>query len=62
MSNILIAIFAYFIDKRFGEFPVKHPVILIGKMITFFEDNFYKDTILKGILLVIFILSSIANS
>jgi len=59
MSNILIAIFAYFIDKRFGEFPVKHPVILIGKMITFFEDNFYKDTILRGILLLIFILFSV---
>ncbi|MCD6173579.1 MAG: cobalamin biosynthesis protein CobD, partial [Sulfurimonas sp.] len=42
-----------------GEFPVKHPVILIGKMITFFEDNFYKDTILRGILLLIFILFSV---
>ena len=56
MSNILIAIFAYFIDKRFGEFPIKHPVILIGEIITFFEDNFYKDTILRGVLLVIFVL------
>ena len=60
MSNILIAIFAYFIDKRFGELPVKHPVILIGKMITFFEDRFYKDTVLRGILLVIFILSIVS--
>ena len=59
MSNILIAIFAYFIDKRFGEFPIKHPVILIGKMITFFEDRFYKDTILRGVLLLIFILFSV---
>ncbi len=60
MSNILIAIFAYFIDKRFGEFPIKHPVILIGEIITFFEDNFYKDTILRGVLLVIFVLFSVS--
>ncbi|MCD4667796.1 MAG: adenosylcobinamide-phosphate synthase CbiB [Sulfurimonas sp.] len=59
MSNILIAIFAYFIDKQFGEFPIKHPIILIGEIITFFEDNFYKNTILRGVLLLIFILSSI---
>ena len=59
MSNILIAIFAYFIDKIFGEFPIKHPVIIIGKMITFFQENFYKDTILRGFFLVLFILTNV---
>ena len=60
MSNILIAIFAYFIDKIFGEFSfVKHPVIAMGEMITFFEDNFYNKTVLRGLLLVIFMLVTI---
>ena len=59
MTNILIALFAYVIDKIFGEFPIKHPVILIGEMISFFENNFYKDTILRGFFLVIFMLVSI---
>ncbi len=59
MSNILIAFFAYFIDKIFGEFPIKHPVIIIGEMITFFQENFYKDTVLRGFLLVLFILTNV---
>jgi adenosylcobinamide-phosphate synthase len=59
MDNILIAFFAYFIDKRYGEFTfIKHPVIYMGEMITFFEENFYKDSIFRGLLLVIFMLSS----
>jgi adenosylcobinamide-phosphate synthase len=57
MNNILITILAYFIDKFFGEFPIKHPVIYIGEMITFFEDKFYKDSVFRGFLLVLFILS-----
>ena len=61
MTNLLIAIFAYLIDKIFGEFPIiKHPVIAMGEMITFFEDNFYKDSIFRGILLVLFMMLSIA--
>ncbi len=58
MSNLLITIFAYFIDKFFGEFSsIKHPVIIIGEMITFFEKRFYRDTVLRGAALVLFILS-----
>ena len=57
MNNLLITIFAYFIDKIFGEFRfIKHPIIAIGEMITFFEDKFYKDSILRGLYLVIFML------
>ena len=56
MSNILITIFAYFIDKVFGEFPFKlHPIALIGEWIEFFEEKFYKDSIARGIFLVAFI-------
>ncbi len=58
MSNILVAIFAYIIDKVFGEFSfIKHPVISIGEMITSYEENYYKDSILRGLGLVLFILS-----
>ena len=60
MSNIFIAIFAYLIDRIFGEFHfIKHPVIIIGEMITFFEDRFYKNSVLRGLLLVLFMLVGI---
>lgn len=58
MTNLLIAIFAYLIDKFFGEFKfIKHPVIGMGEMITFFEENFYKDSVFRGFLLVVFMVS-----
>ena len=57
MSNLLIALFAYIIDKIFGEFPFKlHPIEIIGKLINFFENKFYKDSVSRGVLLVIFTL------
>ena len=57
MNNLIIAILAYLIDKFFGEFSfIKHPVILIGKLISFFEQHFYKDTVFRGFLLIIFTL------
>lgn len=60
MSNIFITFFAYLIDKIFGEFRfVKHPVEAMGEMITFFEENFYEDSVLRGLLLVMFMLVSI---
>jgi len=58
MSNLIIAILAYIIDKIFGEFTSKkHPVVYIGDMILFFEKQFYKDSILRGSFLVLFVLS-----
>jgi len=58
MGNIIVTLLAYFIDKIFGEFSfIKHPVIGIGEMISSFEENYYKDSILRGFLLVAFILS-----
>ena len=57
MNHILTTILAYFIDKIFGEFSfIKHPIIYIGEMITFFEDRFYKDSILRGFFLTLFII------
>ena len=61
MSHIVTTILAYFIDKIFGEFSfIKHPIIYIGEMITFFEDRFYKDSIIRGFFLVLFILSIVS--
>ncbi len=58
MHNIFIALFAYLIDRKFGEFTfVKHPVIVIGELISFFENKFYKNSITRGCLLVVFVLS-----
>jgi len=60
MSNLLITLFAYIIDKIFGEFTfIKHPTIAIGEMIIFFEEKFYKDSVLRGLYLVIFMLVGI---
>jgi adenosylcobinamide-phosphate synthase len=61
MSNIFIAFFAYMIDKKFGEFSfIKHPVIVIGEMISFFEEKFYKNSITRGCLLVVFVISVVS--
>lgn len=48
-----LAALAYLIDLIFGEFPCKHPVVLMGAFISGFERRFYSDRILPGALLVI---------
>jgi len=61
MSNILIALLAYLIDKFFGEFRfIKHPIISIGEIITSFEKDYYRDSIFRGLLLVLFVLSIVS--
>ncbi|UCN00424.1 adenosylcobinamide-phosphate synthase CbiB [Sulfurimonas sp. SWIR-19] len=61
IHNIFIALFAYLIDRKFGEFSfIKHPVIVIGEIITFFEEKFYKDSITRGCLLVLFVLGIVS--
>ena len=60
MSNILIALFAYIIDKFFGEFKfIKHPIICIGDLITIFESKFYKNSVIRGLYLVMFVLLTV---
>ena len=50
--NIEITLFAYIIDRIFGEFnSIKHPVIFMGDYIKWFEKHFYKDSILRGAIL-----------
>ena len=49
-----VAIFAYLIDKIFGEFSSeKHPVVYMGDYIKWFEKKFYKDSVRRGAILVI---------
>ena len=60
MSNVIVAVLAYVIDKKFGEFSfVKHPIIVIGELISFFEQLLYKKSIFRGLLLVISVLTVI---
>ena len=47
---IKIALFAYIIDRVFGEFKfVKHPVVLMGEYIKWFEKKYYQNSIASGV-------------
>ena len=47
-----IALIAYVTDRLLGEFHfIRHPVILMGDYIQWFEKYFYKDSIFRGALL-----------
>jgi len=60
MTNILIAITAYIIDKIFGEFKFfRHPVEYIKDMIFWFERSYYEDSFVRGVYLIIFMVGSI---
>jgi adenosylcobinamide-phosphate synthase len=49
-----ITLLAYLIDKIFGEFSfIRHPVIIMGDYIKWFEKRFYKDDIFRGSILTI---------
>jgi len=57
LSNVIITVLAYVIDRIFGEFPfMKHPVSYMGDLISFFEKKYYKDSVFRGLLLVLFVL------
>jgi adenosylcobinamide-phosphate synthase len=58
---IKIAFLAYIIDRLFGEFKfIKHPIILIGELISFYEKKFYKDNIISGLFLVFFVIINVS--
>ena len=47
-----IALVAFLVDKIFGEFRfIRHPVVLMGDYISWFEKNFYKDSVFRGAIL-----------
>ncbi len=53
-SYSVIALCAFIIDNIFGSIKFKHhPIVLIGKYITFFERHFYKDSIAMGALIFV---------
>ena len=51
------ALFAYWLDALFGEYPwIRHPVILMGDSIAWFEKRFYQDSLLAGSFLALFVI------
>ncbi len=65
-----LTLLAYLIDYTVGEFSlIRHPVILMGDYIQWFEKKFYADSIFRGSLLTLslllitwFILNSIRSN
>ena len=58
-----ITLIAYLIDRVFGEFDFikwyRHPVVFMGDFIKSFEKYFYKDSIIRGAILTLSLLSLI---
>ncbi len=53
-----VTLIAYIIDKLFGEFTfIRHPVIIMGDYIKWFEKNFYEDDVFRGVLLNLTLIS-----
>jgi len=62
ITNTFITLLAYLIDKFFGEFPFKkHPIAVIGDIITFFESKFYTKSVTRGFFLVMFVLTAVTT-
>ncbi len=54
---IEITLFAYLIDLAIGEMKMKHPVAFMGDFIQWFEKRFYDDSLLRGGLLTLSLLT-----
>ena len=55
--NLEITSLAYLIDKIFGEFSfIRHPVVIMGDYIKWFEKRFYRDSVVRGFLLTLTLL------
>jgi len=49
-----ITLLAYLIDKIFGEFSfIRHPVVIMGDYIKWFENRFYRDSVFMGAVLTL---------
>jgi adenosylcobinamide-phosphate synthase len=49
-----IPLLAYLIDKLFGEFSfIKHPIIVMGDYIKWFEKRFYANSLFRGLQLTL---------
>ena len=61
MSNVLVAFFAILIDRVFGNFHFpKHPLVIIAELIRSFEEDYFKDTVLRGFWLVSFVIAVVS--
>lgn len=59
---LIIALLALLIDRLFGEFKqIKHPVILMGDAIKWFEQHAYQNSLFRGLLLTLFTLLLVAS-
>ena len=57
----IVALGAYVIDKIWGEFDfIRHPVVLMGDYIKWYEKRFYQDSIYRGILLTLSLITLVA--
>lgn len=57
-----VALIAYSIDRVFGEFSfIRHPVVLMGEFISWFEDRFYKDSTSCGVLLTVSLVTVVTS-
>ena len=49
-----LTLLSYLIDRIFGEFSfVRHPVVIMGDYIKWFEKHFYRDNIIHGVWLTL---------
>ncbi|ADG93498.1 cobalamin biosynthesis protein CobD [Arcobacter nitrofigilis DSM 7299] len=59
--HFITVLVAYFFDYIFAELEkikfFKHPIIFMGNYIKWFEKNFYKDSITRGVTLTLSLLS-----
>jgi len=52
-----VTLLAYLIDMIFGEFSfIRHPVVIMGDYIKWFETKFYQNSIFRGTLLTLSLL------
>jgi adenosylcobinamide-phosphate synthase len=57
-----LSLTAYLTDRLFGEFSfIRHPVILMGDYIAWFEKRFYQDSIIRGTLLTLSLIVAVGT-
>jgi len=59
--HLVVALGAYLIDKVWGEFDfVKHPVVVMGDYIKWYEKRFYQDSVYRGAVLNLSLITLVA--
>lgn len=55
--SLELGLLAYMMDRIFGEFRfIRHPVVIMGDYIKWFEQKFYANSIFRGMLLTLSLL------